>query len=240
MDATLVGRVRHGDHDAFEELYRTHVRAVRTVVSAKLSGVDAVADVVQEVFARALERLSTLREPDHFRAWLLSIVRHAAIDQRRDRDKTRHSPGEEAEAQPEPGDGPADLVELAELSELVNGLVGGLSTRDATAISLVTRLGFSPAEVAQALGVTPGAAKVIVHRARRRLRDALSLDLMVRRSGEGCPAFAEVYDREAPAAAAHHVHGCSTCADLASRDIELFSFSSASVVEPDDSHAALP
>jgi len=40
----------------------------------------------------------------------------------------------------------------------------------------VTQLGLGPEEVATALGITAGNAKVILHRTRRRLRTALEAD----------------------------------------------------------------
>ncbi|MEY2567763.1 MAG: hypothetical protein QOE35_2292 [Actinomycetota bacterium] len=221
-DGELVGRVRRGDPGAFAELYRTHVTAVRTVVADRVHGAEAVADVVQEVFARALERLATLRESDHFRPWLLAIARHAAIDSLRIQARTRCMPDDDSCDRAAAEDGPDALAELAELSQLVNGLVAGLSRRDATALTLVTNFGFSPAEVADALGVSPGAAKVIVHRARRRLHDALTLELMVRRRGAGCATFAAFYDTGAMREAARHVRVCSACAASVSGDVELF------------------
>src|SRR4051794_26114267 len=72
-DAELVERVRNGDATAFTELYRAHARAVHTAVRDNVHDADAAADVVQEAFTRALARLDTLREPDRFRPWLLSI-----------------------------------------------------------------------------------------------------------------------------------------------------------------------
>jgi DNA-directed RNA polymerase specialized sigma24 family protein len=48
-----------------------------------------------------------------------------------------------------------------------------LSARDAAAISMVVHLGFGPNEVAAALDISYGNAKVVLHRARQRLRDAL-------------------------------------------------------------------
>ncbi len=64
----------------------------------------------------------------------------------------------------DPRPGPGSVAELAELAEQVKGCVAGLSTRDATAIVMVTQLGFTPEQVAGALGLTPGAAKVLLHR----------------------------------------------------------------------------
>ena len=49
------------------------------------------------------------------------------------------------------------------------------------AVVLVAELGFSPAALGAALGISPGSAKVVIHRARRRLADALAQQELVRR-----------------------------------------------------------
>jgi RNA polymerase sigma factor (sigma-70 family) len=214
--------VRRGDVGAFAELYRAHVVAVRSVVAHQIAGDEVISDVVQEVFARALERLHTLRQPDQFRSWVLTIAHNTAIDARRERDRVRWvSDGDIAE-RPSNEDGPETLAELAELGQLVNVALAGLARRDLIALALATNLGFSPAEIGAALGVSPGAAKVIVHRARGRLRTALSMELMVRRRGAGCPEFADLFDVGDDAKAARHVRECMRCQALASGDVELF------------------
>lgn len=177
-ESVLVEQARAGDTAAFEALYVRHVSAVQQVVGAIVRNRALVPDAVQEVFTRALDRLPTLRDPSRFRPWLLSIARHVATDHVRARVRARGDTDPDDDvfnvATPEPG--PEELVEVAELSRLVQAGLAGLSARDATAVALVAHLGFTPAEVAAALDITPGAAKVVVHRARRRLRDALHLE----------------------------------------------------------------
>ena len=67
--ASVVARAGGGDRKAFAELYRRFHRAVHGVVLAKVSFGDA-ADLVQDVFAIALERLPQLAEPAAFAGWL--------------------------------------------------------------------------------------------------------------------------------------------------------------------------
>jgi RNA polymerase sigma factor (sigma-70 family) len=171
--------VRAGDTAAFAELYRAHAPAVSVAVRANVRGAEAIDDVVQEAFLRALEQLDSLREPDRFRSWILAIARHAAVDERRHHQRVVAELDAAAEL-PSVDVGPADLAELREAVAEVRGCVTALSRRDATAVVLVSELGFGPAEVGAALGISPGAAKVVVHRARRRLQAALELDAMVR------------------------------------------------------------
>lgn len=223
-DAELVTRVRQGDAAAFAELYKAHAGAVHTVVRDNVHDADSAADAVQEVFARALAKLDGLREPDRFRPWLLSIARHVGVDSRRHRNRVELLEDDEADAIPTPASrrGPDEIAELSELADLLEGGVATLSRRDATAIALVTHLGFGPTEVAGALGVTPNAAKVIVHRARRRLRDAVSLQVLVRSEGVGCGEFEKLCGQDDKVAAARHLKTCEVCASAADAEVHLF------------------
>lgn len=219
--AVLVDRARAGDTCAFEALYKEHLRSVQAVIRQNVSNPETVADLVQDVFVRALESLDNLREPDRFRPWLLSIARHASIDHLRGTSRIRLT---ELDEQHEPEDsnaGPEVVTEVRALAELVQGLVAGLRPRDCTAISLVSHLSFSPAEVGVALGITEGAAKVVVHRARRRLRDALTLRLLTQRHGSGCDALADLLRVDDLTGGAKHVAGCPVCKRLAKQEADL-------------------
>ena len=225
-DAELVVAVRAGDPHAFADLYREHAESVRKVAYSLVGDRDGAADVVQDTFTRALQHLPELREPDRFRPWLLSIARHAATDQLRAR---RRIVTLDDEAEPAAtGPGPESLAELRELAEQVQGCVSGLSRRDATAVALVTHLGFTPAQVADALGVTQGAAKVIVHRARRRLRHALTLQLLVRQPGLACDEFRRLLGEDS-LAASRHLHDCDACIEAAGAEVVPFGAGAESV-----------
>jgi RNA polymerase sigma factor (sigma-70 family) len=217
----LVARALRGDTRAFEVLYREHLRGVQTVIRQNVSNPETIADLVQDVFMRALEGLATLRDPERFRPWLLSIARHTTIDHLRGASRVRLT---ELDEQHEPEDGTAGpelVTEVRALAELVEGLVAGLRPRDATAISLVSHLSFSPAEVGVALGITEGAAKVVVHRARRRLRDALTLRLLIQRNGTGCDELAGLLERDDMSGGARHVATCDRCKGLAKEEADL-------------------
>lgn len=220
-DRVLVECVRRGDDNAFASLYIAHRGAVQAVARGILRDDDTVADVVQETFVRALENLTKLMYPTRFRAWLLGIARHVALDACA-RHRSSAFDQQAAEALPDRSPQPDIQAESAELIRLVGTCVLGLSRRDATAISLVSHLGFSPAELATALNVTPGAAKVIVHRARRRLRDALALELLVRHRGTGCETLEELLDGDEVVAAARHLKGCPACERAAADEVRLY------------------
>jgi len=221
-DGCLVAKVLAGDTSAFASLYRRHAAAVRRVVAETTYDREAVADLVQEVFAKAIESLTGLREQSHFRSWVLTIARHAAIDH--GRTQRRASPLD-AEGQPEPvanDPEPYELAELAAMAERVRGCIAGLSVRDATVLSLATQLGYSPAELGQALGITSGAAKVVLHRARRRLRESLALTMLANYQYETCPEFRKAHEAGRLRQAGAHVESCPSCRAAVNTEVQLF------------------
>ena len=97
-DAQLVKRCRAGDPEAWRVLVERFSRYVYAIAvqGFRLSEHDAE-DVFQDVFARAYERLGSLRDDDALRPWLGQLTRRACID--RLRAQAREVPSE------------ADLVE---------------------------------------------------------------------------------------------------------------------------------
>jgi len=172
----LVTMILGGVDVAFDEMHRRHVRAVTTVVRSGLRSNGDVADVVQDVFVSAWNALPTLREPAALRGWLLQIARRAVIDYVR-RGNCRPPLANDddlllGDAIDRNSD-PHDAFEVAEVADRLHDQMTRLSARDATVISLAVHFGFGPAEIAEALKITPNNAKVVLHRARQRLRAAL-------------------------------------------------------------------
>lgn len=211
---------------AYATLFERHAKAVRTAVRGHIgSDPDAIEDAVQEAFARALSKLDALRDPSRFRPWLMQIARNAATDVRRANTKVEQEPIEEAGGEGVvlvgDGSGPEDETELREMAQLVRGCVAGLTPRDATAISMVLWFGFGPTEVASALGITTGAAKVLLHRARRRLRDAVILEVAAAARSFACPRLASLVDAGDELGAARHLKDCQVCLEAGRSHVGL-------------------
>lgn len=176
-DDELVAKALTGEQASFDELHRRYRGLVVGVVRSELRGAADCEDIAQETFTRAWLKLPALRDPGLFRPWLLQITRRAIVDHRRQagRRPVLHNDDDltlELVAAGEPS--PAELAEVRELAREVEGGLAGLSRRDATALSLAVHFGFGPTEIGEALGITSNNAKVVVHRARRRLRESLT------------------------------------------------------------------
>ncbi|SRR5579884_690675 len=96
-DAELVRRCRDGDANAWAELVDRFSRYVYAIVvqGFRLRGHDAE-DVFQDVFAKAYENLSSLRDDGAVRPWLAQLTRNACVD------RIRAAPREDPSADVEP------------------------------------------------------------------------------------------------------------------------------------------
>lgn len=125
-------------------------------------------DATQEVFLRAFERLGQYRPGEPFGAWLAGIARHHSID------VLRHRRQPAVAAEPQAGQDVEhvvlDRLDRAQIQAAVNRLPG----RD-RALLVLRYWEDQPVErIARLLGMSEGAAKVALLRARRTLADILA------------------------------------------------------------------
>jgi RNA polymerase sigma-70 factor, ECF subfamily len=79
-DETLVQQAR-SDHHVFEVLYLRYRDRIYRYLRARTPSEDDAADLTQQVFLKAIDRLHQYRpKTGSFAAWLFAIARHAAAD----------------------------------------------------------------------------------------------------------------------------------------------------------------
>jgi RNA polymerase sigma-70 factor (ECF subfamily) len=86
-DAELVNAVLDGEKQAFAVLVKRYERQVRAVALDVLGDYHSAADVSQEAFVKAYERIAGLRKPKAFGPWLMKITRRIAFDSARRKPK---------------------------------------------------------------------------------------------------------------------------------------------------------
>ena len=168
-DSVLVEGALSGDIGCFAALVQRYAPAVRAVAISCVHSHDDASDICQETFLRAQCGLAQLKDVGHFRSWLLAIARHVALDVVRARSRLSDDV-EAAQTLVSASPSPEEWAVAAELTASVRRHLQSMTERDAALIAMVVDLGFGPSEVAEALDMTSGSAKVAVHRARRRLR----------------------------------------------------------------------
>ena len=179
-DARLVELVRAGHTQAFSTLFDRHRDAVMRVCAQRLRGRSDVDDAVQEAFATALARLHQLRDPSRFGPWVRSIAVRACTDHHRSVGRVIVLDDDGVSSLIDLSPGPDEVLEQREHAAAVRASLSGLGDRDRQAL-LRRHLDEAPvAAVAVELGLTEGSTRVLLTRARHRLRDAVSgLPLLV-------------------------------------------------------------
>jgi RNA polymerase sigma-70 factor (ECF subfamily) len=167
-DAELVRRSQR-DLDEFVALYDRHVEAIYRYCSRRLDRA-AAEDATSTTFLNALAAIRGLdsRRAEAFRPWLFTIARHAVIDQ------LRRQRGELIDELDLTDDGPLpdDLAILADRRERLSQAMSSLGP-DQRRVVRLRLAGMQDPEIGEALGKSPGAIRVIHHRAVARLRDLL-------------------------------------------------------------------
>ena len=173
--AELVTAARDGDRSAFDELVRITYGDMYTLAYRLTGDEEDARDVIQDAYLRAYRGLSRFRGDARFTTWMYRITANCASSHLAKRTRSRHdeldaeSPLVDARPEHDPELRAAAGFErdrvAAALQELPPRLRSVIVLRDIYDL---------PHEaIATELGISEAAAKVRLHRARRRLRDRL-------------------------------------------------------------------
>jgi RNA polymerase sigma-70 factor (ECF subfamily) len=177
MSRDLVERAMAGDHDAFSELARISIHRLYVVARLILRDDARAEDATQEALVVAWRRLSGLRDPDRFDAWLHRLLVHACYRESR---RVRRLGNLEIHVDPFVAAEGAFTTQdpemaLANRDELERGF-RRLDLDQRAVLVIHYYLGFALDEAADVLGVPPGTVRSRLHRAIRAMRAALEAD----------------------------------------------------------------
>jgi RNA polymerase sigma-70 factor, ECF subfamily len=163
-----VARAAAGDVRAFEDVYRTHLPRVHSLVRRMTAGRDAD-ELTQDVFVRVWQKLATFRGDSSFTTWLHRLAVNVVIERFRS-DQTRRARLHDGEGIFETLAGPALTRDLgmdfeAALEKLPDG------AREIFVLHDVE--GYKHHEIATMLEISAGTSKAQLHRARMMLRKHL-------------------------------------------------------------------
>jgi len=129
---------------------------------------DTAEDLLQTAVLQALRRADTLRDDERVVAWIYRILRNVVTDHGRHRAATERA-FERAVALDLPEEAPPELE--AEICACIGALLTTLPADQGDLLKMVEVEETAPSEAAQLLGITAGAARVRLHRARSALRE---------------------------------------------------------------------
>ena len=172
-DAELVTYARLGNAVAFAGLIDRHRTRIERMLRALLSHQAEIEDIWQETLLRAFLNLDSLREEEHFRAWICTIALNLARSHRkREAARLRWLDSLQATAAAQAPSLEEHTVQH-ENTERIRAAIAALPPAERDAIMLVYLGDLSHKEAANQLGATLSAVKVRVHRGRKRLHSAL-------------------------------------------------------------------
>ncbi len=188
-DAALVARAREGDREAFTELVMHYQVPLYNMALRMVGSRDDAADIAQEAFLRAWEKLRTLKG-NPFKAWIFQIAVNLCYDHFRRRKRVAAMPEEGQEAHvvslglPVPD--PADRAEAGERARIVRDSINGLDPDLRTALILRDVNGLAYEEIAAVIRAPLGTVKSRIARARGHVQERLLLhpELFARPSTE--------------------------------------------------------
>lgn len=166
------------DPDIFDAFYREHVQRVQHFVVRRIGDRERAADLTAEIFLAAIDAAPRYRARQGTpKAWLLGIARVVVANDGRQRERRRL--GEErlrgSTLLDEDDAARWDArIDAAARSRELYAAMARLSKGERAVLELVALDELTLAEAAAAAGVRPVAARVRLHRARRKLRSELA------------------------------------------------------------------
>jgi RNA polymerase sigma-70 factor (ECF subfamily) len=178
-DEALVGKARHGDQGAFEEIVRRTSRLVFARLYLETGDTHRAEDLLQETWLRAFRALGELQDARNLRPWLLAIAHHALTDAvRGDLARKRATPvraGPAALAEhPDPNLLPEETAERTELRGRVLAVLRSLPEEYRLPLTLRYIAGSDYETIEIQLGLTNGALRGLLHRGLKMLRARLA------------------------------------------------------------------
>jgi len=174
-EASLVAAAKAGDNNAFAALVRATEADVYTLAYRLTGNEDDARDVAQEAYLRAFRALKRFRGDARFSTWMYRITANCASSHLTRRSKGRHEELSEDDTMIDdrPEADPETMAEAGFLRDRVTAALADLPPILRAVVVLRDVYDLPHEAIASELGITESAAKVRLHRARRKLRERL-------------------------------------------------------------------
>lgn len=174
----LVDAARDGDRAALDDLVRVTYGGAYTLAYRLTGNEDDARDVVQDAYLRAYRGLRRFRGDAQFTTWLYRITANCSANllAKRARHRTEPLAEDEQVIDIRPEVDPEQRLAGSDERARVAAALAQLPWRLRQVIVLRDIYDLAHGAIAKELGITEAAAKVRLHRARRKLRDILAAE----------------------------------------------------------------
>jgi RNA polymerase sigma-70 factor (ECF subfamily) len=176
LDSDLIERIRAGDEDAFEQLFRRYYREL-CLYAARIDGsLGTGEEIVQEVFFRIWTHRDRLIVTSSLAGYLYTAVRNYALNQRaRAQTESRYRAAQLLEALATPTESPQadEALRTAEMASAIDRAIAQLPPRCRQAFVLRRQHHLSYAEIARIMQIAPKTVEIQIGNALKVLRREL-------------------------------------------------------------------
>ena len=174
-DTALIHRTLDGDDNAFAELVKKYQKQVHALIWRKMGDFHIAEELTQDVFLKAYQRLATLKKPQSFASWLYVIASNDSSTWLRKKRLWTQSLEDTSGTQLEKATYSGYVIEENERAaaeaqrDVVKKLLAKLQESERTVMTLYYFGEMTCREISEFLGVSVGAIKSRLDRARHRL-----------------------------------------------------------------------
>lgn len=174
-DIALIAACQQGDHRAFRSIFEMYRDRVFALCLHMAPNDQEAEDLTQEVFIQAFKSIGSFRAESAFGTWLYRIAANRCVTEARKR-RPEFSSLESVAQKSIPlarGLNPEDQLIQKEMARKAEEAIGALPENMRLVFAMGTQLGMAYREIGEILSCSEDAVKVRIHRARKRVRDAL-------------------------------------------------------------------
>jgi len=164
-ESQLVLRCKHGDHTAYETLYRDNVGKVFALCLRMCGGrKDLAEDLTQEAFIRAWQKIGSFRGDSAFSSWLYRLTSNVVIGHMR-----KHSKWQEEDFDDHAHEQILGVQHIENHRSDIEKALNSLSQQARVVLIMHEYLGYKHNEISAITGMAVGTSKTHLHRARAHL-----------------------------------------------------------------------
>jgi len=176
-DSELMQKVKEGNLNAFEEIYRRHSKHVINFAYRMLNDRNSAEEVMQEVFVKVYMQAKKYRPDAKFTTYLFRITTNHCLNYIRNNQLPSKGNisefNEQITVNFEPDKHPEEQALKNEISKIMLKALNELPENQRSAMVLLTYNDMSYEEIAESIGCSVKAVKSLLHRARESLRQKL-------------------------------------------------------------------
>lgn len=170
MEYEIVQRCKAGDLAAFEKLFHLYGKKLYSLCLRMSGNSHEAEDLMQEIFVILIKKIKAFRGDAKFSTWLYRVAVNSCISQLRKKKNIFVPLAEENETHDVASVEPTPLAQRQVLKKAIASLPPGYRT----AVIMHDIQGFNHQEIAETLGISVGASKSQLFKARKKMRETMA------------------------------------------------------------------